>query len=371
MPADRIPRSYDEGRTLFRNTALANGLTLTSFGISALGPNREPLMVDVAALGASRNADDERPRRSLVVMSGVHGVEGFVGSALQSDFAARVNASELPDDMGVLLIHAVNPWGMAWGRRQNESNVDLNRNWQRDCDEPRHNDAYDELHPLACPDTPEMPSIDEILEAAAALVAERGLAWVLDAITAGQYRHNDGLHFGGDRTEKSTAIVERVTADHLARTERLLVIDLHTGHGDRSEITCLSDEPPDSMQDTFLRTRLRADHVEATSGDPTARTGVKSGQIANGIRATRSAAGAEAYSTSLEVGTVSDEEQIVATILEQWVYRRGDRERPEHEAIGRQYRECFTPDDPEWEAAAMSAGRRHLDAAVTAVTEWT
>ncbi len=370
VPADRLPRTYDDGRTWFRDTAETNGLTVAPFGIGALGPSGETLTVDVVAIGAGRAVATERSRRALVVMSGVHGVEGFVGSALLSDFLARVNASELPDDMEVLLIHAVNPWGMAWGRRQNESNVDLNRNWQRDRDEPHHNDAYDELHPIACPDTPELPSIDEILIAAGGLVAERGLPWVRDAITSGQYRHRDGLHFGGERTEESTAIIERVAADRLAQTERLLVIDLHTGHGSWGEITCLSDEPPGSPQDTFLRGRLGADHVEATTGNSEATTGVKSGQIANGIRAMRSARGAEAYSTSLEVGTVSDDEQIVATILEQWVHRRGARHRPEYEAICQRYRECFTPDDPEWELAAMSAGRRHLQSAVTAVAEW-
>ena len=370
MPADRLPRTYDQARTLFRDTAETLGLRVTPIGIAARGPNGEALTVDVAAIGAGRSVGSEPPRHALVVLSGVHGVEGFVGSALQSDFLARLDGSELPDDMGVLLIHAVNPWGMAWGRRQNESNVDLNRNWQRDHHEPRHNDAHDELHGVACPDTPELPSVDEILIAAAALVAERGLAWVRDAITTGQYRHRDGLHFGGDRTEESAAIVERVTAEHLARTERLLVIDLHTGHGNWGELTCLSDEPPGSAQDTFLRDRLGADHVEATTGNPDATTGVKSGQIANGIRAMRSAAGAEAYSTSLEVGTVSDDEQIVATILEQWVHRRGDRRRPEHAAICQRYRDCFAPDDPQWEDAAMAAGRRHLDAAVTAVAEW-
>jgi octopine/nopaline transport system ATP-binding protein len=57
----------------------------------------------------------------------------------------------------VLLIQAVNPWGMAWSRRQNEHNVDLNRNWRRSQVDPLHNDAYDEIHAVACPDTDDLP----------------------------------------------------------------------------------------------------------------------------------------------------------------------------------------------------------------------
>ena len=35
----------------------------------------------------------------------------------------------LPDDVAVLMIHLINPWGTAWMRRVNEDNIDLNRNY--------------------------------------------------------------------------------------------------------------------------------------------------------------------------------------------------------------------------------------------------
>ena len=59
---------------------------------------------------------------------------------------------------------------MSWWRRQNESNVDLNRNWRRDELAPVHNDAYDEVHPIACPDDPTMPTVEGLLDAAQELV---------------------------------------------------------------------------------------------------------------------------------------------------------------------------------------------------------
>ena len=150
----RLPLTYAECRARFRRAAATVGAAVEAHPIEATGPDGQHLTIDVVALGAPR------PERALVLLSGVHGVEGFAGSALQSDLVRRLDPSSLPDDVGVLVVHAVNPWGMAHWRRQNESNVDLNRNWRRDHLAPAQNDAYDLIHPLACPDTADLPTVE-------------------------------------------------------------------------------------------------------------------------------------------------------------------------------------------------------------------
>ena len=359
---DRLPLTYDECRARLRRAAVEAGLTVGSAPIDAVGPDGQTLTVDWVHLGA------DQPRRALTVLSGVHGVEGFIGSSLQCDLLGRLDPAELPDDVAVVIIHAVNPWGMAWWRRQNESNVDLNRNWRRSEVTPVHNDAYDEVHAIACPNTPELPSVDELLVTAQELVAERGLEWVRDAITVGQYRHPDGLHFGGDRTESSNLLLERIVGEHLTGVERALTIDLHTGHGPRGEITFLSDQPPGSPQDALLHELAVTGRVEATAGNPEATTGTKSGQIANGFADLLD--GAVHHASSVEVGTATDLEQLAATYIESWVHRHGDRAVPEHAAAVWAYRCCFTPDDPDWEATAMASGRAVVDRAVEVVSAW-
>lgn len=359
MRHDRLPVTYEECRARFHRAAAVAGLPVAAHPLGVRGPTGATLSLDVVDVGPPR------PCRALVVLSGVHGVEGFLGSALQCDLLEWLGAGGLPEDLAVVVVHAVNPWGMAVGRRQNESNVDLNRNWRRSAGEPVPNEAYDELHPLACPDTPELPSVEDLMVAALAVVEERGLAWVRDGITRGQYRHPDGLHYGGARTEESNRILESVVVPRLAGAEQLVVLDLHTGHGPWAEVTALSDAPPGSDQDRFLRSVFGDDRVEATVDNPDASTGVKSGQIANGIRDL--VGGAEAYATSVEFGTVSDEEQLVATYLESWVHRWGDRSRPDHAAVAWRYRCCFTPDDPGWESACLTRGRELLGRALAAV----
>ena len=359
---DRLPLTYDECRTRFRRAADGAGHEVESHPITARGPAGQELSVDVVTLGA------DRPERALVVMSGVHGVEGFIGSAVQCDLIGRFDASTLPDDMTVLVVHAVNPWGMAWWRRQNESNVDLNRNWRRDELDPVHNDPYDLVHPIACPDTPDLPTVEGLLVTAQALVAEHGLEWVRDAITVGQYRHPDGLHFGGDVTEESARIVQDLVSARLTTCERVLTVDLHTGHGPRGEITCLSDVAPGSPQDRFLRSTFPTARVEATEDNPDATTATKSGQIANGIG--QLVPGAVCFATSMEFGTASDEEQLIATYQEHWVHHHGDRVSPEGRAAVWAYRCCFTPDDRDWEQTCLTGGTAQLDAALDAVAAW-
>ncbi len=332
---------------------------MASHPIQARGPHGLGLTIGTAR-GGPVDAD-----RVLVVLSGVHGVEGFLGSALQADLLEGLGP--LPAGMAVVVVHAVNPWGMAWWRRQNESNVDLNRNWQRDHGAPFDNEAYDELHPFACPDSPELPDVGEMLAAAQSLVADRGLVWVRDGITIGQYRHPDGLHYGGSCTEESNRILEVVIPQLVGGASKVLTVDLHTGHGPWGEVTALSDQPPGSAQDDFHR--AWCDRVEATAGNPEATTGLKAGQIASGFAAILP--GATCYATSLEFGTADDLTQLGATFQEQWVHRRGDRTNAAHHAAVWAYRCCFTPDDAGWEQRTLAAGRDHLARAVEAMAGWT
>ncbi len=359
MTDPALPLTYAECRARFRRAADRTGVAVAAHPIAARGPDGEQLAVDVAQLGAAQ------PRRALVVLSGVHGVEGFVNSALQADLLDRLDPATLSGDVAVVLVHAVNPWGMAWWRRQNEHNVDLNRNWRRSDTTPPNNDAYDELHPLACPDTPDLPSVDDLLVQAFALVEERGLDWVRDAITVGQYRQPDGLHYGGTETEESNRILERIVTERLVGVERSMVVDLHTGHGPTGELTLLSDQPRGSHQDRVLRRAFGDGPVMATVGNDAATTGRKDGQIGAGIGDLL--AGSDHVSTSAEFGTTPDDEQLAATYLESWVQRCGDRARHDHAEIVWRYRCCFTPEDPTWAATCRRIGADLLDDAVTAI----
>lgn len=65
----------------------------------------------------------------ILVNSGIHGIEGFVGSAVQRQWLNQLKKSPTPPEIGILMIHGLNPFGFQNQRRVNENNVDLNRNF--------------------------------------------------------------------------------------------------------------------------------------------------------------------------------------------------------------------------------------------------
>lgn len=359
MRPDRFPITYDECRDRFRWTVRQAGLSFTAHPITARGEHGQELTIDVTSFGVPQ------PRRALLVMAGVHGDEGFSSSTLMCDaidrWVAEGRDGGLADDAAVVMIHGVNPWGMTHWRRQNESNVDLNRNWGRsERTEVPRNPGYDVIHPHLVPggDTP--PTPESLLEHTRRLIDEHGYPWVKSAVSEGQYHHADGLYFGGDRTEESNLILADVVRTRLAGAEDVLVLDLHTGHGAFGSCTMLSHVDEDDPTDGWLRDVFGADAVECTaSADAT--TGRKHGQIALGLGSV--VPGAQWRTVTMELGTISDTRMIINERAEHWVHLHGDRSNPEHARIVWDHRCGSTPDDPEWEVSARAHGVAVLDAA--------
>jgi hypothetical protein len=359
MRADRFPLTYDECRERFRWTVSAAGLRSTAHPIAARGPHGQELTIDITMFGA------DRPARALVVLAGVHGDEGFSSSTLMCDAIDRwVRGGADPglaDDAAVLMIHGVNPWGMAYWRRQNESNVDLNRNWGRDeLEAVPANPGYVELHDALVPGGDRPPSAESLFEVTRAKIDEHDEAWVKAAVSQGQYTHPDGLYFGGDRTEESNRLLAEIVADRLRGVAEALVVDLHTGHGPFGTYTLLSDVDEGGPADRWLRQVFDADRIECTTSVD-ATTPPKFGQIASGLG--RLHPGATWRRVTMELGTISDVRMIVNERAEHWVHLRGDRADPEHARIVWDHRCGSTPDDPEWERTARRHGVSVLDAA--------
>jgi hypothetical protein len=105
------------------------------------------LAIDIAVIG-DINAD-----KHLVCIAGTHGIEGFVGSAIQLGIFKRMRHPT--EGYGLIFVHCLNPWGMSNFRRTNEQNVDLNRNWRLPgsaiSPAPPH---YEGLRPILLPETP-------------------------------------------------------------------------------------------------------------------------------------------------------------------------------------------------------------------------
>jgi hypothetical protein len=357
-----FPLTYDECRARFRQASRAASARLETHSIDARGPEGQALSLDVARLG------DPSAERVLVVLSGTHGVEGFAGSVIQQDLLAdAARGLALPERAAIVLVHAVNPWGMAWWRRQNESNVDLNRNWIDFEGPPPTNPGYPELHPWLCPRVLDEATELEFRKASERFIEERGYAWVKQAVTVGQYAQPDGLYYGGSRREASTRILAAIFERHAAPAAEVLTIDLHTGHGELGTCTLLSNAAAGSEEQAWLSRRFDAERIEVTRDNPGATTPDKFGQLARG--AAELLPGVAYRSLTLELGTVDDLTMILAERREHWLHLHGDRASAKGLEIAWHHRTCSIPDSREWEASARAHGRRVLGEAMQGLFE--
>ena len=97
------------------------------------------------------NTGEADAKRTLVLSSGTHGVEGFAGSGIQTGLLNGGIGSRLPKGVNLLMIHGVNPFGMAHHRRTNEDNVDLNRNFRNHGMPYPGNVPYEDLADVVAP----------------------------------------------------------------------------------------------------------------------------------------------------------------------------------------------------------------------------
>ena len=221
---------YLTARDRFRDAARRAGASLDALAFAARGPLREELTIDIARLG------ERGARRVLLHTSGLHGVEAFAGSAVQLSVLATPPA--LPAGCELVLVHVLNPYGMAWLRRVNESNVDLNRNFLRR-DERWENAPrlYRFLDPLLNPPSP--PGRDLFPLRLALFALRHGPPAARQAIAEGQFEFPRGLFFGGKSLEPGPRLYLEWLRRNLAQTEHLFALDFHTGLGRHGEATLI------------------------------------------------------------------------------------------------------------------------------------
>lgn len=164
----------------------------------------------------------------MLHICGVHGVEAFAGSAAQ--LALLAAPPSLPADGALILVHVLNPWGMAWLRRTNEHNVDLNRNFHLDngiwTGAPP---LYKRLDSLLNPVSP--PARDAFALRLGISGLRHGVRAVRQAIAHGQHRYPRGLFYGGAELQAGPRLLIDWLQAQLDATKTVFCIDMHTGLG--------------------------------------------------------------------------------------------------------------------------------------------
>ncbi|MEX2315829.1 MAG: M14 family metallopeptidase [Pirellulales bacterium] len=226
--------------------------------IDAPSPNAEPLSIDVAVAGAAK------PQKAVVVSSGVHGVEGLFGSAVQLAFLDGLPPNwRPPDGAALVMIHALNPFGFAWQRRFNEDNVDLNRNFLL------AEERYTGSPPLSSAFRTAMLSHRprrrfNFWTARMALLAMRhGLRSFWETLPVGQYDFPDWLFFGGHARSQTVEALDRLIPTLLGGAEETVHLDFHTGLGRWTNCQLLLSEATGTESAAWWQRHFGAENVKA------------------------------------------------------------------------------------------------------------
>ncbi len=344
--AEHCPEDYFEARERFRHVSgLNSSVTERIFlPIQAKGPFHSDLSIDITIMGSL-----ERAHKVLFVISGTHGVEGGPGSGIQHAFLTKKKV--LPGDTAIIFIHALNPFGMAWNRRVNESNIDLNRNGVSERITPL---LYGEIDPIYNP--------KEIVPFNAGLwkelVGKYGEGKARVVLLGGQYSFPEGLFYGGSQQTESLSVVLKWCRENLTRIPkraRFGIIDIHSGLGAYGEDTLLTYEAPTEAMKNFFGSKMDPAVQMATAGYRAA--GVFNKELSDCIK--RIDGTASVFAVGQEFGTIDEPKVIQALYEENMVFHHAKRYREVYDPYGKEGRvlaEAFYPREDRWRHAVVEKG---------------
>jgi hypothetical protein len=262
-----IPASYEESRQRFRQYLPA---------LQQIWPNTR---LDRHSLTAAKDlsidwhrADALQSRQRLLVIStGLHGIEGYIGAATLQLFIEEFTPRILPQTTGILLVHSLNPWGMSQWKRVNSNNVDLNRNFisgefsSRDLE----NKDYKPLLPFLSPDRPVGSLLVEkwgFVVGLVRTVIKLGASRLREAALMGQYEYPKGIYFGGQALQEETRVLMQLYQDSFSGYQRIIHLDLHSGYGPRDQMTVVTS-PLDGRTAREIKAQYRLSRVAGANPD--------------------------------------------------------------------------------------------------------
>ncbi|MGP1909913.1 M14 family metallopeptidase [Metabacillus sp. JX24] len=352
-----FPESYDEARQTFLSYENVLKPKWTNVRHESFSLNEKETIDSI-------KADATEEKENLIVLTGgVHGIEGYAGSAMQSIFVSEIAGKLDEKTTGLHIVHAVNPWGMKNERRYNEHNVDLNRNFVYDWNsfDLSQNKDYEELNEFFESET----KVGHMLlhdagfySSLAVRAVTSGTSAIEQALLTGQYAYPKGVYYGGTKDEPSTAYMKGAFADILkSGYKKIIHIDLHTGYGPRYQMSIFSSsketmtekEAEKAFNYPLVFTPDSEDYY-VTNGDMTEYFYKLKEDLAPEK---------ELYSTTFEFGTLGDGtaasiQSLKRTIEENQLYFNQAGSKKSEEIVHNRYLELFYPSEEKWRKKAAA-----------------
>jgi hypothetical protein len=350
-----FPADYASAREHFREAASRLGWNLEAQAIEVRGPKGEELTIDVACSAPNDHSV------GLIISSGLHGLEGFFGSAVQLGLLERWTDRGIQfPALNLIFIHALNPFGFAWLRRGNEENIDLNRNFLLPGESwSQKSPGYSQLDPFLNPQRP--PSGWDFFHLKA-LLAKQRVPNIGAAIAAGQYEYPKGLFYGGNAPSRTQEILRQNLRRWIGGSRRLLHLDFHTGLGKHATWELLLENSPTPSLMGILQNccggRLK---IPRSSGMDYRARGTLGQWCANILEGIDYAYGCA------EFGTYGPIKVLSRLRSENQAHHWGSPHEPATLRARQRALEAFCPKDPAWRKKVLEESHRVIELAIEAL----
>ncbi len=350
-----FPLSYAKSREGFLAEAKAAGGEIESFVHPVKGPAGETLAMDVARFGA------KGANRVLFVNSGTHGVEGHCGSGVQRSLINAGMLANLPPNVAVVLVHAVNPYGFAYDRRVDHQNIDVNRNFIDRSKPLPENKAYDELFEVL---NPTFLEEDKWAGKITSYALFNGRLATFQATMGGQFKHPNGIQYGGVEPSWSNTTLHPIWKKHTAGAEVAASIDIHTGLGNKGRgVLFQTANAGDVQVEVAKRFWGKVKRYDRPSPEYT----LTNGGLGPAFEA---AVGARtALAVVLEFGTHVPKRVFSALRADNWLEHHADRSSALGREISQRVRAAFFIDETEWRWRVLERGHAVVHKAIMGLAE--
>lgn len=315
--------------------------------------------VDVATWG-------ETSKPTLIITSGLHGVEGYFGSAVQiaamqylfSGNDSKVNLK----NSRVVFVHGINPYGFDRIRRVDENNVDLNRNFFLSAENYRGSStAYGKLDRFLNPTSP--PALFEPFRLKASLHFLRyGIPALKEAIVSGQFEYPQGVFYGGREPASVTKLVMEQCETWVGESEVVAHIDLHTGLGNFGEYKILLGAHTPAEKYRWYKNTFGEEFVAELQSDDNTAYSVIGGM---GEWLQHRFNDRQYFFAGAEFGTYGPIRVVGALRAENRAHYFASDQSSVYKKSKAELLECFCPASAQWRRNTIDASLRIIDAAIT------
>ncbi|MGZ3803429.1 MAG: M14 family metallopeptidase [Pseudobdellovibrionaceae bacterium] len=310
-----------------------------------------------------------KKERLLILTSGIHGIEGFVGSALQNLFLKENFWQMRDENLGILIVHAMSPYGFKFARRVTENNVDLNRNFDIGPDLFKiKNEAYLQVSPLLNPTLAAGSGVLDRLQfyfRCAQEIVKYSMESLRRAILKGQYQEPKGIYFGGTQFEPQKEFLEKEFISKAKDYRQILLVDLHTGYGQRGHLHLFADRAPELDPDYLAKI---FSGYELDYGQKKYFYAATGGLVVYGAKLFKNTS--HYAGIVFEFGTLNSQttlgslDSLYRMVRENQRFHYGAQSKADSEEINQHFREMFYPTSVEWRKAVATQFRSTLQLAL-------